>query len=1104
MSCPYKPSDSATAECPYKPDTQDSQHKGDQLLSDDALTPIPQPPAHWFVGNLPEMDPSFPLRSVWRLANIYGEIYKIDLVAREQIVVSGYDLINEVLDTSRFVKQPTGILVETRALLGDGLFSSDDGGHNWGVAHRVLMPVFGPLAIKQMFPKMQDLISQMILRWDRMGPKNEIEASNDFTRLAFDVIGLSSFSYRFNSFYGDTIHPFAIEMGQVLIECGKRANRTAVENALRYKSAQALQANIQSMWKLCDDIIAERRANPQPEAKDILNAMILGRDPETGERMTDESIRYNMVTFLVAGHETTSGTLSFLFYLLLKNPETYYKAQAEVDRVVGDDVLKPEHLPKFQYIQAAIREALRVESPIGAHLVKPLKDTLIGGKYRVKETDSIQCNIRSLHHDQKIWGPDADEFRPERLMDGGWEKLPPNAWKPFGNGARACIGRALAEQEMLMAVPMILQRFHVTMADPAYELRLNSTLTIKPADFRFKVVRRPGRGPIFGIPGDILATADKASHATAEAHSAQRETEPNTKTGKSLLILYGSNSGTCKFIAEDLETIARDQGFSPQVKTMDEGTEQLPKNSPVVIVTPSYEGKPADNARKFVAWLESSKPESMDGVSYAVFGVGNSEWVTSYFKIPKLVSETMEKLGAKQIIPTRLVDVKEDLIGPWEDWRDEFLAASGGASGASDVGVPELDVSIAKPGTVDILAGDTVSTGIIKMNKKIAGTEVGPEKRHIEIELPEGATYEPGDYLVVLPTNPPDVINRVCNRFGLALDDVMTIKGTTKQFLAGSGPSTVVDIIGTRVELSIPASKRQIEAIAKTASEVEASAILHLVSSDDIFKKEVIDKRFSVLDILEDYPQAKLSFAAFLDMLRPLTPRQYSISSSPLATLTAESSAIDRAIASLTIDVHHAPARSGHGRVFEGVASTYLAKRNLGARIRCFVRRSNAGFHLPKDSTIPVILIAAGSGLAPMRGFLQHRASLKKPLGPALLYFGCRDFENDYIYADELREWERQGVVSLRPTFSQRGPSEGKEGFKYAYERIWAERDEVRDLFMKGGKVFLCGSASKLGKSTNETCKKVWLVANPGKTEDEAQQWLDGIRETRYVSDVFD
>lgn len=114
------------------------------------------------------------------------------------------------------------------------------------------------------------------------------------------MIGLCGFGYRFNSFYRDEIHPFAQQMSAALIEAGKRANRPAIENYLRIQSAEELQKNIHSMWQLCDDLVAERKRNPQPERRDLLNTMLNVSDPQTGERLSDESIRFNMVTLLVS------------------------------------------------------------------------------------------------------------------------------------------------------------------------------------------------------------------------------------------------------------------------------------------------------------------------------------------------------------------------------------------------------------------------------------------------------------------------------------------------------------------------------------------------------------------------------------------------------------------------------------------------------------------------------------------------------------------------------------------------------------------------------------------------------------------------------------
>ncbi|KAH8198930.1 hypothetical protein TruAng_006891 [Truncatella angustata] len=1089
-------------ECPFRPGStaQSSQATSErQRIKEDELLPIPQPPVHWFVRNMPEIEPSFPASSNWRLASLYGDIVKLDLVGDTAVIISSYELANEVYDEARFEKTVSGGLKELRAVIGDGLFSAYPHEKAWYKAHRILMPVFGPLSIRKMFPQMQDMISQMTLTTEH--------------RLAFDTIAYCAFSYRFNSFYRDVTHPFAEQMAATLIEAGKRASRTNIENTLRVFSAAETQKKVESMWKLCDELVAERKQNPRPDVHDVLNAMLNTADPETGEKMSDENIRFNMLTFLIAGHETTSGTLSFLFYNFLQNPDTLHKAQAEVDRVVGDKILEPSHLPQLKYCKACIQETLRVLGPITQNALHAKEDTVIGGKYKVSKDWTLRVNLRGVHHDTRVWGPDADEFKPERMLDGGFERIPPNAWKPFGNGARACIGRSLAEQEMMMAVAMVLQRFQVEMADPSYNLHLKSTLTVKPDDFKIKVNRRPGKDAYVGIPGSIPASAREGVREKPAKSSGQVD---GAAPGNQLLILYGSNAGTCKFLAEDLQTMAKAQGMNAQIKTQDEATEHLPKKTPVVIITPSYEGKPADNARKFVAWIQTLGSGALDNVQFGVFGVGNSEWANTFHKIPKLISDTLPKLGAKSIIKSGFADVKEDIVGPWEDWRDEFLSSVGDEK--QPIEAPELSVQFGKPTMANKLAGDDVLEALVKKNIEISKAGIGAAKRHIELELPRGVSYEPGDYLVVLPTNPPELIKRVARRFNLNIDDTLTIGGTSKDFLVGGGTINVVDLLSSRVELSTPASKRQVQTLSGTAKDEERKRLAEMASSDEAFNDQVLGQRRSVLDLLEDFPSSVLSFAQYLDMLKPLAPRQYSISSSPLAselkqqhqeTKPGSDDALDYhpTIASITYDVYSAPARSGHDRLFQGISSTYLASHGPGSKVRCYVRRSNSGFHLPADLTLtPVIMVCAGTGLAPFRGFVQERACVvdasSRRLPPALLYFGCRDAAKDFLYRDEFAAWERLGAVSMRPAFSRAG--EGTGGWKYVHDRMWDEREELRRLFKdQGAKLYVCGSASKLAKSVADVTMRIWLEVNPGKSEADAREWLDSIREARYVSDVF-
>lgn len=171
---------------------------------------------------------------------------------------------------------------------------------DWYLGHRILIPAMGPIAVRRMFDQMVDCVSQMILKWDRLGPEHEVSGPDDFSRLTFDVIGLCAMNYRFNCFYAEEPPRFMTAMAEALVEAGRATNRLAIENTLRYFSRRKMTENIQYMHSICDGIIAERRANPRPELDDLLNVMLFGKDPVSGESMSDELISNEFLTFLVS------------------------------------------------------------------------------------------------------------------------------------------------------------------------------------------------------------------------------------------------------------------------------------------------------------------------------------------------------------------------------------------------------------------------------------------------------------------------------------------------------------------------------------------------------------------------------------------------------------------------------------------------------------------------------------------------------------------------------------------------------------------------------------------------------------------------------------
>src|ERR1700745_2868428 len=458
------------------------------------LNPIPRPPTKPVVGNMLSLNSSAPVQDLTRLAKELGPIFWLDMMGAALVVVSGHDLVDELSDEKRFDKVVRGPLRRVRAIAGDGLFTADTVEPNWSKAHNILMQPFGNRAMTSYHPSMVDIAEQLVKKWERLNGDEEIDVVHDMTALTLDTIGLCGFDYRFNSFYRRDFPPFVASLVRSL-ETIMMIRGLPLENLWMQKRRRDLAADVAFMNKMVDEIVAERRrsAAGSDDRKDLLAAMMTGVDRATGEQLDDVNIRYQINTFLIAGHETTSGLLSYTLYALLKHPDVLRKAYDEVDRVLGPDLnARPtyQQVTQLTYITQILKEALRLWPPAPAYGISPLKDETIGaGKYTLKKGTFITILVAALHRDLSIWGPNADAFNPENFSREAEAKRPINAWKPFGNGQRACIGRGFAMHEAALAIGMILARLQLVDAH-RYQMHLKETLTIKPDGFKIKVRAR--------------------------------------------------------------------------------------------------------------------------------------------------------------------------------------------------------------------------------------------------------------------------------------------------------------------------------------------------------------------------------------------------------------------------------------------------------------------------------------------------------------------------------------------------------------------------------------------------------------------------------------
>ncbi|KAI3529933.1 cytochrome P450 [Colletotrichum filicis] len=263
-----------------------------------SIIEIPEPPRKPVLGHVTEIDQDYPLGSFVHMANKYGPIYKLDLLGQKLVFVNTHELVNECCDDKRFKKSIEGDLTELCDAVHDGLFTSKGvEEENWGIAHRVLMSAFGPLAIRGMFDDMHDLAAQLALKWARHGSSTPIHIGEDMTRLTMDTVALCSMGYRFNSYYREDTHPFITAMYAVMKEAGDKALRV-LPQVFYKKQDRKYKANISFLRSTAREVLEARKKDPEDAngRKDLLTAMLNTVDPVTGRKMTDESIIDNLIT----------------------------------------------------------------------------------------------------------------------------------------------------------------------------------------------------------------------------------------------------------------------------------------------------------------------------------------------------------------------------------------------------------------------------------------------------------------------------------------------------------------------------------------------------------------------------------------------------------------------------------------------------------------------------------------------------------------------------------------------------------------------------------------------------------------------------------------
>jgi cytochrome P450/NADPH-cytochrome P450 reductase len=652
---------------------------------------------------------------------------------------------------------------------------------------------------------------------------------------------------------------------------------------------------------------------------------------------------------------------------------------------------------------------------------------------------------------------------------------------------------------------MLLQRFQL-IDHKHYQLKLKQTLTLKPDGFTIQVKPRPD-----------LGRSSVAASAPAATRPAEPAVEPTPAVAgpahhTPLLVLYGSNLGTCQDLATRIAEDGRARGFTSAAGPLDDYVKQLPTQGAVVIVTSSYNGTPPDNAVNFCHWLQDANlaADALQGVNYTVFGCGNREWAATFQAVPRLLDSALAQHGAKRIYPRGEGDAAGDFDSAFQAWYQplwkglaEALSLDVDGSAPADLQQLYAVELLTEEQAANPVAASIGARVMRILQERELQTKDGPHPserstRHVEVALPTGVNYTTGDHLGVLARNTESQIRRVLARFSFDQETRIRLhKNDTRTTpLPINEPIRVFDLLSEYVEVQEVATRTHIKRLLEYLPESAAKQQLAALAGDDeastaTYRQEVLAKRKSLIDLLEEFPDCALPFNVYLELLSPLRPRYYSISSSPL---------VEPDRCSITVGVVQGPAKSGHG-TFEGVCSTYLSHREPSESVYAFVQDTKSRFRPPEDVRTPMIMIGPGTGLAPFRGFLQERAALKaqgQPVGKALLFFGCRHPQQDFIYEDELEAFVKQGITKLSVAFSRLNGQK-----TYVQDNIKEDKEEVWQLLQEGAIVYICGDGSKMAPDVRKTFASIYQE-KMGASEQEADQWLNELTtQNRYLVDVW-
>ncbi|HET8596168.1 MAG TPA: assimilatory sulfite reductase (NADPH) flavoprotein subunit [Castellaniella sp.] len=545
---------------------------------------------------------------------------------------------------------------------------------------------------------------------------------------------------------------------------------------------------------------------------------------------------------------------------------------------------------------------------------------------------------------------------------------------------------------------------------------------------------------------------------------------PAADAAQRLTILYGSQTGNAKRTATQLHEQAQARGLAARLVRADQYKTKELKDEQLlyVVMSTQGDGDPPDDSIAWVEFLLGKRAPKLPKLKYAVLGLGDTSY-PSFCGISQKIDARLAELGAQRLQDAGTADLDvETVAGPWQARALEQAAqALAPAAGAA----PQATVTPLHPQT-EKFTRDRPFQAEVLLNQPITGRDSDKDIRHLELSL-EGSrlNYEPGDALGVWPVQDDTLVARVLEATGLNAADTVEHQDTRRP---------LGEWLGRHRELTV-LTRPFLAALAERAGQADLAALLQPESREAL---STYMATHQLIDALRQWP-ARWTGQELVAALRPLAPRLYSIAS----CATAAEDEVHLTLAHLSFE-HESESRWG-------VASHFLAERAEGDTVPVFIEE-NTRFRLPSDPARDIIMIGAGTGVAPFRAFVQARADAEAP-GRNWLFFGNPHFTSDFLYQTEWQQSLKDGHLHRIDLAFSRDQADKI----YVQHRLLERGADVYDWIQGGAHVYVCGDAERMARDVHAALLEI-ARDQGGLSEDGARQWLDDLAaQGRYARDVY-